>query len=148
MSKQTWLGVAERLVLVSSAIARRTLSTFDDNSPEGWRYWLIHFANSYRGRQEYNNDILHQNSTVQAHFGRSGLDMLAYDPRDEGGTLYLFDSTGRASAKEQLMYEIPRLVSDVGDAVSVGEFYENIYNATPAHKDDIHSAIMGNPDLR
>ena len=146
MSKQAWLGVAEQLVFGTFRDCAPYVSTFSINNPDGWRYWLIHFANSYRGRQEY-NDILHQNSTAQAHFGRSGLDMLAYDPRDERGTLYLFDVLGRASAKEQLMDDIPRFVSDIGDAVSVGEFYESIYNATPAHKDDIHFAIMDNPDL-
>ncbi len=146
MSKQAWLGVAEQLVFGAFRDCAPYVSTFSINNPDGWRYWFIHFANSYRGRQEY-NDILHQNSTAQAHFGRSGLDMLVYDPRDERGALYLFDVSGRASAKEQLMDDIPRLVSDIGDAISVGEFYERIYNATPAHKDDIHSAIMDNPDL-
>ncbi len=26
-------------------------------------------------------------------------------------------------------------------------FYESIYNVTPAHADDVHSAIIENPDL-
>ncbi len=146
MSKNSWLGVAEQLVFGAFRDCSPYVSTFSINNPSGWRYWLIHFANSYRGRQEYNN-VLHQNSTTQAHYGRSGLDMLAYDQRHENGTLYLFDQPGRASAKEQLMDDIPRLVSEVGDAIHVGNFYESIYNTTPAHMDDIHSAIIENPDL-
>jgi hypothetical protein len=55
--------------------------------------------------------------------------------------------SGRATAKDQLAADIPRLVSEFGDAISVGEFYESIYNATPAHTDDIHGAIIDNPDL-
>jgi hypothetical protein len=124
----------------------RYVSPFSINNPQGWRYWLIHFANAYRARQVYNN-ILHANSSMQAHFGRSGLDMLSYDPRDEDGALYLFDVPGRSRAVDQLMDDIPRLVSDAGDAVEVRQFYEGIYNLTPAHSDDIHRAIIENPDL-
>ena len=37
--------------------------------------------------------------------------MLAYDPRHEVGALYLFDDLARASAKDQLMDDVPRLLS-------------------------------------
>ena len=47
---------------------------------------------------EYNN-ILHQNSSAQAHFGRSGLHMLSYDPSEADSMLYMFDAAGRAEAK-------------------------------------------------
>ena len=52
--------------------------------------------------------------------------MLSYDPRHDEGTLYLFDDGGRASAKTQLLGDVPRLVTDAGDAMSVMEFYESI----------------------
>ena len=61
--------------------------------------------------------------------------------------LYLFDDDGRSSAKEQLLGDIPRLVTEWGDAMPVVDFYESIYNATPAHTDDVHAAIIQNPDL-
>jgi hypothetical protein len=73
--------------------------------------------------------------------------MLSYDPRHHDGELYLFDLNGRERAKDQLLEDIPRLISDSGDVLSVAEFYEGIYNATPAHADDIHQAIIDNPDL-
>ena len=146
MSKKTWLGVAEKLVFEAFKLCAPFVSPFSINNPEGWRYWLIHFANSYRARQVYNN-ILHQNSTYQAHFGRSGLNMLAYDPSHEGGILYLFDQQGRTAAKSQLGEDIPRLISESGDVVRVSDFYESIYNATPAHADDIHAAIIDNSDI-
>lgn len=146
MNKKTWLGVAEKLVFGAFWSCAPFVSPFSINNPDGWRYWLIHFANSYRARQWY-NDILHQNSSYQAHFGRSGLDMLSYDPNHDSGALYLFDMSGRSSAKDQLTADIPRLVSEFGDAIEVGTFYESIYNATPAHTDDIHSAIIDSPDL-
>jgi len=147
MSKQEWLGAAERLVFESFRSCARYVSPFSINNPDGWRYWLIHFANSYRARQEYNN-VLHRNSTMQAHFGRSGLNMLSFDPRQSENILYLFDVSGRAAATRQLLEDIPRLVTDFGDVVGVGEFYGSIYNMTPAHMDDIYTAMMDNPDMQ
>jgi three-Cys-motif partner protein len=146
VSNNEWLGAAERLVFSSFRGCAAYVSPFSINNPDGWRYWLLHFANNYRARQEYNN-VLHQNSTLQAHFGRSGLHMLSFDPSDLANSLYLFDVSGRAEATRQLSEDIPRLVTDFGDAVNVGEFYGSIYNMTPAHMDDIHKAIIENPDL-
>jgi len=145
MSKNDWLGTAEKIVFDTFRLCAPYVSPFSINNPGGWRYWLIHFANVYRARQVYNN-ILHDNASLQAHFGRSGLDMLSYDPRQDG-ELYLFDGDGRASAKRQLLSDIPRLVTEYGGAMPVMDFYENIYNFTPAHADDIHDAIIDNHDL-
>jgi hypothetical protein len=147
MSKSAWLGAAERIVFNSFRGCANYVSPFSIHNPEGWRYWLIHFANSYRARQEYNN-ILHQNSSSQAHFGRSGLNMLAYDPSEMGSMLYVFDEAGRTEAKKQLHDDIPRLITNYGDVIGVGEFYASIYNATPAHMLDIHSVMIENPDLQ
>ena len=146
MSKNDWLGTAEKIVFDVFRRCAPYVSPFSINNPGGWRYWLIHFANACRARQVYNN-ILHDNATMQAHFGRSGLNMLSYDPRHDEGMLYLFDSDARASAKSQLLGDIPRLVTETGDAMPVMDFYESIYNVTPAHADDIHTAIIENPDL-
>ncbi len=146
MSKNEWLGAAELLVFDYFHGSAQFVSPFSINNPAGWRYWLIHLANkNYRARQEYNN-VLHNNSTMQAHFGRSGLEMLSYDPSHEG-SLYLFDIADRAQAKQQLLEDIPRLIARCGDAVTVGEFYGDIYNKTPAHMDDIHEAMVDNPDV-
>ena len=146
MSRKTWLGVAERFVFENFRTCAPFVSPFSIHNPGGWRYWLIHFAISYRTRQVYNN-ILHDNSSTQAHFGRTGLDMLHYDPDHERGTLYLFDDPSREMAKEQLINDIPQLIANSGDFMGVADFYENIYNTTPAHSEDIHTAIIDNPDI-
>lgn len=145
LSRSEWLGAAERIVFECFGSRAQYVSTFSIHNPEGWRYWLIHLASNYRARQEYNN-ILHKNNSMQAHFGRSGLNMLSYDPRHEG-ELYLFDVSGRAGAKNQLLDDIPRLVTEFGDAVAIDQFYSTIYKLTPAHTDEIHAAIIENPDL-
>jgi three-Cys-motif partner protein len=146
MSKGTWLGTAERIVFEAYRACAPYVSPFSINNPNGWHYWLIHFANVYRARQVYNN-VLHDNSSMQAHFGRSGLNMLSYDPRHDNGSLYLFDVSGRQQAIGQLLEDIPRLVAESGDVLEMIEFYESIYNATPAHADDVHRAIIDNPDI-
>ncbi|MGE4220696.1 MAG: three-Cys-motif partner protein TcmP [Alphaproteobacteria bacterium] len=146
MSQKDWLGTAEKIVFDAFRLCAPYVSPFSINNPGGWRYWLIHFANAYRARQVYNN-ILHDNASLQAHFGRSGLNMLSYDPKHDEGLLYLFDISGRASAKNQLLGDIPRLITESGDAMRVIDFYEGIYNITPAHADDVHTAIIENPDL-
>ncbi|WP_247552610.1 hypothetical protein [Bradyrhizobium sp. 138] len=73
--------------------------------------------------------------------------MLSYDPSEADSMLYVFDAAGRAEAKKQLHDDIPRLITNYGDAIPVGEFYASIYNATPAHMLDINLAIIENPDL-
>jgi three-Cys-motif partner protein len=146
MGHEAFLGAAEKMVFHQFAQCAMFVSPFSIKNPEGWRYWLIHFANNYRARQVYNN-ILHDNASAQAHFGRSGLDMLSYDPGQDEGSLYLFDVDGRSAARRQLFDDIPRLLTDVGDALGVADFYTSIYNTTPAHTDDIHQAIMDNDDV-
>lgn len=144
-SKREWLGVAERIVFDSFQKCAKFVSPFSINNPGGWRYWLIHLANSHRARQVY-NDILHQNSQTQAHYGRSGLNMLAHDP-SETKTLYLFDASAREQAKDELHNDIPKFISDSGQMLSIKSLYERIYNQTPAHSDDINAAIIGSSEL-
>jgi three-Cys-motif partner protein len=146
LSRNEWLGAAERVVFESFAPCASYVSPFSINNPDGWRYWLIHFANRTKARQVYNN-ILHDKASNQAHFGRSGLNMLSYDPRYDEGSLYLFDFDGRNAAQALLLDDIPRMVSDAGDVLPVSEFYASAYNATPAHSDDIHRAIIESPDI-
>ncbi len=145
IKKTNWLGEVEKIVFANLKECAPFVSPFSINNPDGWRYWLMHFANSYRARQVY-NDILHANSLVQAHFGRSGLHMLSYDPQHEG-TLYLFDENSRESAKAELYDDIPKLVAESGDAMVMEDFYRAAYSETPAHSDDMHETMIESPDI-
>ena len=145
LTTQDWLGQAERIVFSHFRQCAPYVSPFSINNPDGWRYWLMHFANSHRARQVY-NDILHSDNAVQAHFGRPGLNMLSYDPRNEG-QIYLFDDDSRDRAKGALINEVPTLIAESGDAMSMGDFYATAYRATPAHTDDIHEVMIANPDI-
>lgn len=145
LGKKQWLGEAEKIAYTYLRDCATYVSPFSINNPKGWRYWLMHFANSYRARQVYNN-ILHQDGASQAHFGRSGLNMLSYNPQEEG-QLYLFNDDSRQSAKEALYEDIPRLVAESGDTLAMRDFYAAAYSETPAHSDDIHEMIIENPDM-
>jgi len=145
LGKNEWLGEAEKIAFNYLKSCVTFVSPFSINNPNGWRYWLMHFANSYRARQVYNN-ILHQEKGSQAHFGRSGLHMLSYDPQDEIN-LYLFDDNSREFAKKSLYDDIPRFVAESGDILPMEEFYAAAYSGTPAHSDDIHEMIIENPDM-
>lgn len=121
LSKNEWLGSAERIVFDHFGQCAPFVTPFSIHNPKGWRYWLMHFANSYRARQVY-NDVLHENSSEQAHFGRAGLRTLSYDPDKENGSLYLFDKGARETARQQLPDDIPRLVSEGGDTIAISDF--------------------------
>ncbi len=145
LSKPEWLGRAGKIAHAHYRGYTTHVSPFSINNPCGWRYWLMHFSNAHRARQVY-NDILHQGGAAQAHFGRSGLNMLSYNPQDEG-QLYLFNSDSRQLAKEASHDDIPRLVAESGDTLAMQDFYASAYSLTPAHSDDIHEMIIENPDM-
>lgn len=145
INKKKWMGYAEQVVFERLRSCAPYVSPFSINNPNGWRYWLMHFANRPTARRVY-NDILHDNSSYQAHFGRSGLSMLSFNPAEESN-LYLFDESSRKSAKKALHEDIPRLIDLHGDMIKIEDFYPSIYNETAAHSDDIHAVLIDNSDL-
>jgi three-Cys-motif partner protein len=147
LEKKEWLGEAEQIVYSHLKGCAAYITPFSINNPNGWRYWLMHFANAHHARRVFNN-VLHADNSTQAHFGRAGLHMLSYDPKKAEGQLYLFDGNSRESAKIALYEDIPRLVAECGDAIAVQEFYAIAYSETPAHSEDIHDVIIQNPDLQ
>lgn len=144
LSKRAWMGEAEKIVYSHLNECAPYVSPFAINNPSGWKYWLMHFARSYRARQVY-NDVLHQHGEAQGHVGGAGLNMLSYTPQNP--TFYLFDETSRDTARNALAEDIPDLVSHSGDTIPMLQFYETAYSETPAHSEDIHQAIIDNPDL-
>lgn len=146
INKREWLGEAEKIVYQHLKGCAKYVSPFSINNPDGWQYWLMHFAASHRARQVY-NDVLHCHGEAQAHYGRAGLNMLSYEPSFNQASLYLFDQDSREVSKDQLAEDIPKLISQSGDVLPIGAFYENAYSETPAHSEDIHQSIIDNPDL-
>jgi three-Cys-motif partner protein len=145
LTDQKWLGEAEKLVFAALRDCAPHLSPFSIHNPDGWQYWLVHFVKSHKGREAFNN-VLHRNSNMQAHYGRSGLRMLAYKPEEEQN-LFLFDKAGRERSIVELQSDIPDLIAKNGDSLIMGEFLEQVYSQTPAHGDDIRASIIKHPDI-
>lgn len=145
LTKPEWLGEAEKILFSHLKSCAKFVSPFSINNPDGWRYWLMHFASNYRAREVY-NDVLHENSESQAHFGRLGLDMLSYDSKEEN-SLYLFNENSREKSKESLHTDIPSRISNSGNRILISDFFEAAYSETPAHSDDIKEVIIENPDI-
>jgi three-Cys-motif partner protein len=146
ISKASFLGHVEKALYQDMKSRAPYLSPFSINNPQGWRYWLLHFANSYRAREVYNN-VLHDNSEAQSHVGRPGLEMLSYDPKFDD-SLYLFNHEGREKSTNALHKDIPDLIIQNGDIMEVGEFYRVIYSDTPAHSDDIRKVLIDCGDIK
>ena len=146
INKPEWLARTEKSVFETWRNCAAFVSPFSIHNPEGWRYWFMHFANKSRARQVY-NDVLHDNSSHQAHFGRAGLNMLAFDPSRETGTLSLFDTDSRANERPQLFVDIPQLLEKHGNIMTVEAFYAASYNSTAAHSEDINAMAIENPDI-
>lgn len=147
VSNPDWMAAIERTVFYHFRDCAPYMTPFSIHNPKGWRYWFMHFAKSYRARQVYNN-VLHDNSSHQAHFGRAGLNMLSYNPEHEQARQYLFDDEARKQSRDQLSEQIAKMIREGRGVIRMNKFYEKAYNETPAHSDDIHSAIIDNPDLK
>ncbi len=147
-SKPEWLGTAEKIIHAEFNNTADFVSPFAINQGGnvGYNYWLLHFANNYRAREVY-NDVLYTSARSQAHFGKSGLKMLEYTPGEKSADLFEFSDEMRTNSKEKLHYDIPRFISEFGDAISVIDFKSAIYNDTPAHSNDIKDVLIDNSDL-
>jgi len=145
LSKREWLGLIELVVFQELKNCAPFVSPFSINNPKGWRYWLMHFANRAPARRVY-NDILHSNATCQAHFGRSGLKMLEFDPREES-SLHLFDNASTTLDSIALHNDIPTLIEEHGDMIDVDEFNLKVYNDTAASSHTIQKVLIDNPDI-
>jgi hypothetical protein len=101
------------------------VSPFSINNPDGWQYWLIHFANNYRAPREQNN-MLHDIRPSKRISAVLGFAWCSFDVDHDVSKLYLFEDTDCVEAKQQLMVDIPRLVPELGDVVNVGRCYGSI----------------------
>lgn len=146
VSKDEFMGMMEKMAFDVFRGSAPFVSPFSIHNPDGWHYWYLHFAKSDRARQVY-NDVLHDNSSHLAHYGRAGLRMLTYTPKDQAASLHLFDASSRSQARASLPDDIARFVSECGDIMPMSEFLLAAYNETQAHSEDIYSAIIDSDDL-
>lgn len=99
-------------------------------------YWFVHFSNHVRAN-EVMKELHWSIKNHFRHFGRPGLQMLMYDPKQESckKTIDLFGFRFDEHAKEQtenaLLDELPRFIHNF-NGIEYGKFQESIGNITPA----------------
>lgn len=147
-TKQEWLGAVEKIVHGEVLNISNFVSPFAINRAgnQGYNYWLLHFAKNHRAREVY-NDVLHTNAGGQAHFGKSGLKMLDYLSDDRGTELIDWGGDIRAKNVEALHNELPEVIMEFGDTVSVQTLKASVYNETTAHSDDFKTVLAENRDI-
>jgi len=146
--KAEWLGAVEKIVYHEFIRTARFASPFavNQNGNTGYNYWLMHFANSHRAREVY-NDILYKNTGVQAHRGKSGLKMLGYTSSDSRVRTFDWGADLRSENLISLRDDLPRAISEFGDAVAIQTLKASIYNETTSHSDDIKSVLIDHTDI-
>lgn len=147
-SKPEWLGHIQRILFDHTNSLASFVSPFAINQTnnQGYKYWLMHFSKSSRGREVYNN-VLHEQARSQVHYGRFGLDMLGYSPSDNTADLFDFGRLARGKSIEQLYDDIPKLVESNNHSLRTETFRNIAYNSSPAHSDDINETLILHPDL-
>lgn len=101
-------------------------------------YWFVHFSNHIRAN-EVMKELHWSIKNHFRHFGRPGLQMLMYDPRQESlnNTTDIFGFKFDEHAKEQtqnaLLDELPKLIYPCSTTgIRYGDLQEKIGNFTPA----------------
>jgi three-Cys-motif partner protein len=98
-------------------------------------YWLIHLSNHWRARDVMVSLHWDENTSF-AHYGRSGLTMLGYNPDDDIEITcqpFLFDQAAMKLTLDALLNDLPKRIHAFGsDGVSFNEFFKAVTNGTPA----------------
>lgn len=110
-------------------------------------FWLIHLSGHARARDVMVAQHWKENTSF-AHYGRSGLRMLGYDP-DEDFTLtgqntlpgFFFDETAEASCHDALLGQVPDRLPKHSHAISFDEFFSNLTNETPATSEHLKHVL-------
>lgn len=115
-------------------------------SPRAHReYWFVHLSRHSRARDEMTR--LHWELKNRfAHYGRHGLGMLGYDPREDvllsGQEVLDFSDSSSEGLIARLAEEIPpRLFGGPEEGVCFAEFFDLICNETPATSGQIREVL-------
>lgn len=114
-------------------------------SPKAHReYWFVHLSGHSRARDEMAK--LHWALENRfAHYGRHGLGMLGYDPREDVllSAQLPFNFSGASSTvlMQRLMDEIPRRLHGHSDGIGFADFFDGLCNETPATRDQFQDAL-------
>lgn len=107
-------------------------------------YWLLHLAPHPKARQAMVSVLWDQANRVR-HFGKSGLEILAFKP-DEDDEVYLNGTTFGDFEKPHLLYRIkeelsPYVRKNFPDGVTFKDLLASVCNHTNADRKIVSSAL-------
>ncbi|WP_338848758.1 three-Cys-motif partner protein TcmP [Massilia sp. W12] len=140
-SEKNWRGFVQSTLyqaLMGEVKAKHYTPFFINNSKGHGVYWLVHLSQHHRARSVM-TDVHWGHQTNFSHYGGAGLDMfnmLGYDPRFDNEfqqqSMFAFDKLSEDASISKMMEQIPRLISNMKEGCTFGEFYEGTCNQTPA----------------
>lgn len=115
-------------------------------SPRAHReYWFVHLSRHARARDEMTR--LHWSLKNRfAHYGRNGLGMLGYDPKEDvllsRQEVLDFSDDSEERLLTRLAEQIPsRLHPSPSDGVTFSTFFDSVCNETPATSDQLEAVL-------
>ncbi len=129
--------------IIAETCKARYFTPFFIRSTEGtWGYWLIHLSNHWKARDAMTS-VHWQNQNFVAHYGNCGLNMLAYNPRDDEALTrapLLFNVDDREKSINTIVGDIPDELKITGD-ICFSNLMERVVNRTPADMGMIKQAL-------
>jgi three-Cys-motif partner protein len=125
--------------VIPSACGAKYYTPFFIQSPlENRDYWLIHLAGHPRARDVMTGIHWDQSNSCR-HYGRSGLQMLGYDPEDDPSLygqnsfdFFKFDVKAELDSVRSLTEDIPLRLYEFREGMTFENFYALVANETPA----------------
>ena len=145
LNESNWRGYAEKFVFQVFCSVSKFITSFSVYNPNGWKYWFIHFSNILAAKEAIVR-ILHKHSSTLGHYGKPGIDMFNFNPRLEYQD-YLFEEVDRDLDYQYLMDDLPRLLENKQDYITIGNILGDIYNTTAASRESICKAILNSKDI-
>lgn len=143
-----WRVVLQHLLhdRIRKQTGARFYTPFFVHSPGAHRaYWLLHLSRHHRAKDVMTG--LHWKlGNHFVHYGKSGLNMLGFDPKKENilenRSEFLFDTSAETATFEALYEELPERLDQLRDGISVVGLFSQVANETPATSDRLKNVLL------
>jgi three-Cys-motif partner protein len=149
-SEPLWRGIIEHLIIKKLKLfsgAKFYTPFFLSEEGRSRSMWVVHLSNHPQARNvmgQVHWDVATQNEIKMSHHGYHGLDMLGYNAKNDkdyvcnmlsGFEEFSFNTSAEKKMKDKIMEEFLRNLYN--NTISFGEFYAQVANHTPAHKEHL-----------
>lgn len=147
-----WRWAIQRLLHkeIHEKTGAKFYTPFFIRSPDAHRdFWLIHLSGHSRARDVMVGLHWTENTSF-SHYGRSGLNMLGYDPKEDSRLNrqlplpgFFFDGTARSATHQALVEELPERIHPFrrSGGIPFDVLFSKLTNESPATSDIFRAAI-------